>query len=159
MSDTKQEKASKLVIVPEFDMTTNPVVDIVTVVDIFELCEHIKTETPIVSIVNIRLLDLLVKNQDVFGVHLVLMVGLPTGDYSPGFDRIVWELDRVSYDSMSVELATSEMVETVKSEEKKRFGQKAFKPKEQKSALELTPDDVDKLRIPRGIDIIGGGDD
>lgn len=157
MSVLTNDQPFKLIITPKFDVTTAPVVDIVVVADLFELTEAIKRETPIVSIDNMRLLELLVRNADLFKVKLVNMIGLPTADYSPAYDQIVWELDRISYDAMSAELATSDLIESVKSEEKRRFGQRPLKPKSQ-SQSDVTEEDVAKMRVPRGVDIIGDAD-
>lgn len=157
MSVLNNDQHFKLIITPKFDVTTAPVVDIVVVADLFELTEAIKRETPIVSIDNMRLLELLVRNADLFKVKLVNMIGLPTADYSPAYDQIVWELDRISYDAMSAELATSDLIESVKSEEKRRFGQRPLKPKNQ-SQSDVTEEDVAKMRVPRGVDIIGDTD-
>lgn len=157
MSVLNNDQHFKLIITPKFDVTTAPVVDIVIVADLFELTEAIKRETPIVSIDNMRLLELLVRNADLFKVKLVNMIGLPTADYSPAYDQIVWELDRISYDAMSAELATSDLIESVKSEEKRRFGQRPLKPKNQ-SQSDVTEEDVAKMRVPRGVDIIGDAD-
>lgn len=157
MSVLNNDQHFKLIITPKFDVTTAPVVDIVVVADLFELTEAIKRETPIVSIDNMRLLELLVRNADLFKVKLVNMIGLPTADYSPAYDQIVWELDRISYDAMSAELATSDLIESVKSEEKRRFGQRPLKPKNQ-SQSDVTEEDVAKMRVPRGVDIIGDAD-
>lgn len=157
MSVLNNDQHFKLIITPKFDVTTAPVVDIVIVADLFELAEAIKRETPIVSIDNMRLLELLVRNADLFKVKLVNMIGLPTADYSPAYDQIVWELDRISYDAMSAELATSDLIESVKSEEKRRFGQRPLKPKNQ-SQSDVTEEDVAKMRVPRGVDIIGDTD-
>lgn len=157
MSVLNNDQSFKLIVTPKFDVTTAPVVDIVVVADLFELTEAIKRETPIVSIDNMRLLELLVRNADLFKVKLVNMIGLPTADYSPAYDQIVWELDRISYDAMSAELATSDLIESVKSEEKRRFGQRPLKPKNQ-SQSDVTEEDVAKMRVPRGVDIIGDAD-
>lgn len=157
MSVLNNDQSLKLIITPKFDVTTAPVVDIAVVADLFELTEAIKRETPIVSIDNMRLLELLVRNADLFKVKLVNMIGLPTADYSPAYDQIVWELDRISYDAMSAELATSDLIESVKSEEKRRFGQRPLKPKNQ-SQSDVTEEDVAKMRVPRGVDIIGDAD-
>lgn len=51
----------------------------------------------------------------VFGVELLFLIGLPQAEYSPTFDSIVWDLERVSYDGLVSELAlareTREMLE------------------------------------------------
>lgn len=151
------KERTKLIICPKFDVTTSPVVDIVIIADIKDLVSAIANETPIVSIDNMRLLELLVKNDDIFEVQLVNMIGLPTADYSPAYDQIVWQLDRISYDTMSVELATSDLIESIKGDEVKRFGQRPQRQRNN-SQSDVTEADVAKMRIPRGVDIMGETD-
>lgn len=44
-------------------------------------------------------------HRPVFGVSLLYLIGVPKAEYTPTFEAIVWDLERVSYDSLVSELA------------------------------------------------------
>lgn len=52
-----------------------------------------------------ELLRMVVEYREVFGLHIVVMLGLPDADYAPWFDGIVWGIDSVSYSSVVSELS------------------------------------------------------
>lgn len=54
-----------------------------------------------------RFLSLLASNQDVFGVHIRTLVGLPRATYSVSWEQASWNLEQVSYSPLVSEIALS----------------------------------------------------
>lgn len=68
---------------------------------------------------NVALLQMVVEYREVFGLQLVVMLGLPDADYAPWFTGVVWGIDSVSYSSVVSELSV-EREATRKAAEKGR---------------------------------------
>lgn len=54
---------------------------------------------------HVRLLRMVVEYREVFGLQLIVMLGLPDADYAPWFSGVVWGIDSVSYSSVVSELS------------------------------------------------------
>lgn len=51
------------------------------------------------------ILEVVGKHQELFGVQLITLLGVPRAEYSPKFDSLVWNLPRVAYGPYISELA------------------------------------------------------
>lgn len=64
----------------------------------------------------IEILKVVIANQDIFGVRLRVLRGLPQADYTVAFDQAVWSLDQASYGPLASEIMLEvEMQEISKS--------------------------------------------
>lgn len=137
----------KMLICPARDLRVESKIEIAVAENLLELVTMIDSDAYILSISDIRLVSMMVKFNDMFGVEFAVLTGVPGSDYNSLWDNETWSLDRVGYDTLVVEAETADMLTRLKQEEgpSSRARQKEDKP--------LTKEDVSKLKLPSAFDV------
>lgn len=85
----------------------------VPITSVYELSQ---VETGTVILIDterdLDLLKLIQANGPLLGLDTKVLVGLPTADYTVGFDEVVWQSDRVSYAPLLSELSIGEQLKS-----------------------------------------------
>lgn len=144
----KKEELPKMLICPARDLRVESKIEIVVAENIRELVAMVESDAYIVSIGDVRLLSMMVKYHDLFGVEFVVLTGVPGSDYSPIWDNETWSLDKVGYDTLVVEVETADMLERLKQEEGP-----SSRGKKKPDDRVITREDVSKMKIPSAFDI------
>lgn len=146
-NDKSKDSLPKMLICPARDLRVESKIEIAVAEDLYELVTMIESDAYILSISDIRLVSMMVKFNDMFGVEFAVLTGVPGCDYNSLWDNETWSLDHVGYDTLVVEAETADMLTRLKQEEgpASRARQKEDKP--------LTKEDVSKLKLPSAFDV------
>lgn len=136
-----------VLICPPRDLRTESRLEITVAETLPELVKVIDSGAMIISIDNIRLVEMVVNYADMFDVTLGLLTGVPGADYSPAFDGITWGLDRTGYDALVLDFETAERMDQLKANEKPRKRDR----NEPDNAYDT---DVDKLKSYHKFDVV-----
>lgn len=139
----------KMLICPSRDLRVESKIEIVVAENLVELINMIQSDAYIVSVGDMRLVSMMVKYHDMFGVEFAVLSGVPGCDYSPIWDNETWSLEKVGYDTLVVEVETADMLERLKQEE----GPASRSRKKTPVDKPLTPEDVGKLKTPSAFNV------
>jgi len=136
----------RMLIAPLADLKIESNIPIKTVATIHDVSQYSADgETMAMAFDDMRILECLTKFPDLFGLELITLIGVPGADYTAAFEQLVWSYDKVSYDTLVVEMTTLDRMEQLKAAEK------PLKNPNQSSELP-SRDDVLQAKIPSAID-------
>lgn len=136
----------KMLICPSIDLKVElsfKIGSVTSLADVITLSND--EETTALSFSDMRVLECVTKYPDLFGLELVTLIGVPSADYTPTFEQLVWSFDKVSYDTLVVEANTMSRMQMLKEQERPRKTQGGDRPLPSAEA-------VQKAKVPNAID-------
>lgn len=111
-ADRKAANIRSMLVAPLPDtLPDDGLLKFVPITNIYELA-NVEEGTVILIDVNrdLDLLKMIQTNGPLLGVDTKVLVGVPTAEYTAGFDEVVWQSDRVSYAPLLSELSIGEQL-------------------------------------------------
>lgn len=142
----------KMLICPSIDLKVElsfKIGSVVTIGDVLTLSQD--DEVVALAIGDMRVLECLTKYPELFGLELVTLIGVPSADYTPAFEQLVWSFDKVSYDTLVVEANTMSRMQMLKEQERPRKPANGDRPLP-------TAEAVQKAKVPSSIDWVKGNE-
>jgi len=106
-------KATKHLILPNVSLkNTEDVIGIVHIANIFDMKPYVESEAPaVLSFADVNDIEIVLRYPRVFGDSYSVLIGYPGAEYTASFESSTSMLDKVSYDTLVLELNAAKRAE------------------------------------------------
>lgn len=137
----------KVLICPPRDLRVDSALEISVAETLTELVKLVEQGVYVIAIGDLRVTKCFTEYADLLSAEIMLLTGVPGCDYTPAYDQVTWQLDRVGYDALALEVAADDRRERLKQDERPKMAGNQVIPN--------TRSEVESLAAPTDF-LVGG---